>query len=79
MTLLKVEKRKPFTVERIGGCDELRDRLHDFGIFEGTVLSVCRTAPLGDPLILDVGGEVIAIRKSDAAFIDVLPAEVAPQ
>lgn len=43
----------------------------DMGITKGTVITVKKTAPLGDPLELGIRGYTLAIRKDDAAMIEV--------
>ena len=57
------------TVVRIGGTGAVRQRLLDMGLLPGTVVSVERTAPTGDPIWVDVGGDKIALRKKEAAAV----------
>lgn len=42
----------------------------DLGFTEGTVVSVIRKSPLGDPTAYGVRGAVIALRKEEAAHIE---------
>lgn len=43
----------------------------DMGITRGAVLRVERHAPLGDPVEVAVKGSYLALRMSEARFIDV--------
>lgn len=52
-----------------------RQRLLNMGIFKGASVVVCGVAPLGDPMIVEVGESKVAIRKSDARNITVGTAE----
>ncbi|MBN1866284.1 ferrous iron transport protein A [Candidatus Sumerlaeota bacterium] len=49
----------------------IRQRLMDMGITRGAVLRVERHAPLGDPVEVAVKGSYLALRMSEARFIDV--------
>jgi ferrous iron transport protein A len=47
-------------------------RLEDLGIIEGTLVRVERRAPMGDPTIYEVRHARLAMRKADAALVQVL-------
>lgn len=49
-------------------------RLREMGLIAGTLVTLVRTAPLGDPLEIKVRGYHLTLRKSDAAHILVEPA-----
>jgi Fe2+ transport system protein FeoA len=53
------------------GGGPIRQRLLDMGITRGAELLVERKAPLGDPIEVAVKGCHIAIRKSEAAYIEI--------
>ena len=53
------------------GGRAIRQRLLDMGITRGVEVHVERTAPLGDPMELKVKGYHLAVRKTEAAFIEV--------
>ena len=55
------------TVSSVSG--DVVARLFDLGFFPGARIRCLGTAPLGDPLMLAVGGRVIAVRKRDLAAI----------
>ena len=41
------------------------------GLTKGTQVTVCKVAPLGDPIELAVRGYELSIRKDEAAAIEV--------
>lgn len=49
-------------------------RLLDMGFIEGTLVRVLRNAPLLDPIDISIRGQQIALRRSEAAGIEVEPA-----
>jgi ferrous iron transport protein A len=55
-----------------GEGTSLRRRLLDMGITPRTKVTLIRTAPLGDPIELNVRGYSLTIRKSDAALVEVM-------
>lgn len=50
---------------------QLRKKLMVMGVLPNTVVRLVRTAPMGDPLQLEVRGVSLAIRKDMADNIDV--------
>ncbi len=46
-------------------------RLEDLGVIVGTVVRVERRAPLGDPTIYEVRHARLAMRRADAALVQV--------
>jgi ferrous iron transport protein A len=53
------------------GGGAIRQRLLDMGVTRGTELVVERVAPLGDPIEVRIKGYHLAIRKSEAQFIEI--------
>lgn len=51
----------------------LRRRLMELGLVRGARVTVLRRAPLGDPLELQVGHSLLALRATDLAAITVRP------
>jgi len=49
----------------------MRRRLMDLGFTEGAKVTVIRKSPLGDPTAYRIRGAVIALRKEEAALIEV--------
>ena len=56
-------------IDKINGDSKLAKRLSALGCIEGTEIELKRIAPLGDPIILNLRGFDLAIRKKDAKNI----------
>ena len=70
-TLKNISPGQTVTVTRISGLKAVKRHIMDMGITTGTAITVCKTAPLGDPLEVNIRGYKLAIRKDDAAMIEV--------
>lgn len=57
------------TIDKIVGNEKLAKRLSALGCIEGTRIQYKRVAPLGDPIILNLRGFDLSIRKKDAKNI----------
>ncbi len=53
------------------GAGEVRRRLQDIGLIQGTAVVCLGTSPLGDPTAYRVRGAVMALRRKDAAGVEV--------
>jgi len=60
------------TITRITGISALRRRFIEMGIIKGETILIERHAPLGDPIEYFVKGYHLALRKEEAAQIEVL-------
>ena len=58
-------------VVRVDGIDEISIRLLEMGLTPGVEFSMIGSAPLGDPLELEVRGYRLSLRKSEAARVEV--------
>ncbi len=56
-------------INYLNGDDKLVKRLLALGFIEGTEICFKTTAPFGDPIILNLRGYDLAIRKKDAKHI----------
>ena len=72
MTLDKLPIGKRAVITSVGGEGNLRNHLLDMGIIPKTVVSVRKTAPLGDPIEISLRGYTMTLRKDDASKIEVL-------
>ncbi len=70
MTLAQLPVGASAKVARIEGTDELACRLMEMGLTPGVELRVVGTAPLGDPLELEVRGYRLSLRKSEAQRVE---------
>ena len=57
------------------GGRNLSGRLRDLGFTPGSRITLTGKSPLGDPLAFRIRGAVIALRRVDAALLEVLPCE----
>jgi Fe2+ transport system protein FeoA len=58
-------------ITRIGGSRPLRRRFVEMGILKGETIWIERNAPLGDPVEYFIKGYHLALRKEEAAQIEV--------
>ena len=56
-------------ISRVEGNDAVSIRLMEMGLIPGVELAVVGTAPLGDPLELEVLGYRLSVRRSEAERI----------
>ncbi len=59
------------TITRINGESALRRRFAEMGIVKGETILIERNAPLGDPVEYFIKGYHLALRKEEAAQIEV--------
>ncbi|WP_143316037.1 ferrous iron transport protein A [Clostridium sp. HBUAS56017] len=69
MCLCDLEIGECATVKMVSGDEKLAKRLSALGCIEGTKVLLKRMAPLGDPMIINLRGFDLAIRKKDAKNI----------
>ncbi|MBL8062276.1 MAG: ferrous iron transport protein A [Anaerolineales bacterium] len=58
-------------ITRVGGPSALRRRFVEMGIVKGETILIERNAPLGDPVEYFIKGYHLALRKEEAAQIEV--------
>jgi len=71
MTLKDLKVGKSGRVLAVGGEKRLRRRLLDMGITPGTLITVKKTAPMGDPIELFIRGYALTIRLEEAGKITI--------
>jgi ferrous iron transport protein A len=71
MWLNELAVGKQARVTSVSGSDEISTRLLEMGITPGASLAVLGTAPLGDPIELELRGYRLSIRKSEAALVEI--------
>lgn len=52
--------------------EEKKRRFFDLGILPGMSVTCLFVSPLGDPIAYDVCGSVLALRREDTSFIEVV-------
>lgn len=68
-TLNMLEIGKRARVIQVKGSGSSRKRLLDMGMVPGTVLSVTKKAPLGDPVDFKLKGYNLSLRKQEAEMV----------
>lgn len=54
-----------------GGCKKTRRRLLDLGLTPRTEVNIVQKAPLGDPILLQIGESNLSLSLSEAAHLEV--------
>ena len=70
MTLKEANTGMTLRVLSIGES-ELKQRLMTMGLIPGTEIKVLRSAPFGDPIAIGIRAYNLALRRDDAALIEV--------
>ena len=73
VTLDAIKVGNDASIVKISGTGSVRRRLLDMGATAGTVVSVKRVAPLGDPIEIKIKGYHLTLRKEEARRIAVTP------
>ena len=75
MTLAELPPRSPSTVRsvsEVAGNDAIARRLRELGFVAGEAVEVVARAPFGgDPIVVQVGYTRFALRRSEAARVEV--------
>lgn len=56
-------------ISELAAFDDMRRRLQDIGLIEGTVVECVGKSPLGDPAAYLIRGAVIALRSEDSGQV----------
>ena len=75
MLLSTLDRGQAARIRRTGGQGAFRRRLLELGLLPGTRIERTGEAPFGDPLTFRVRGAVLALRRAEAATIEVEPEE----
>jgi ferrous iron transport protein A len=71
ITLDRLPVRRSAKIVRLHGDPSRVVRLMELGLMEGETLEMLGAAPLGDPLAVRIRGSRLALRRHEAALIDV--------
>lgn len=71
MTLKDLHIGTSAKVKRVDGDGANRQHILDMGVIPGEVVTLVKLAPMGDPMELKIHGYSLALRKADAALIEV--------
>lgn len=72
MCICDLEPGNKGIIDTIKGNEKLMKRLLALGCTQGTEIELKATAPFGDPLIFNLRGFNLAIRKKDASNIHIM-------
>ena len=70
-TMNRLREGQSARITSLGLTGELRRRLLDFGLIEGTQVACLRVSPAGSPKLYRVRGTRLALRTKDAALVRV--------
>ena len=70
MTLKDTEPGMSVRIDSVGES-KLKNRLMTMGLIPGTRVEILRSAPMGDPIAIRLRSYNLAMRKDDAAQIQV--------
>ena len=71
LTLADIQPGQKAKIVRVTGPAATNSRLMEMGVTPGTVVSVVRVAPLGDPVEVKVRGYSLSLRREEARGIEV--------
>ncbi|WP_294559743.1 FeoA family protein [uncultured Mailhella sp.] len=71
MNLRRLVPGQKASIVRINAHGELGRRIRDMGLVPGMSVQVVGRAPLRDPVALRIEGSTIALRNSEADYVDV--------
>ena len=67
--LADLKKGQKAVISELAVFDDMRRRLQDIGLIEGTVVECVGKSPLGDPCAYVIRGAVIALRSEDSGRV----------
>jgi len=72
MTVLDLKPGDTAYISRINKNEEDLNYLMELGVLEGTPIRFVKSAPLGDPIEVDVRGFHLMLRRARARAIDIV-------
>lgn len=67
--LSDLKRGQKAVISKLAAYNDMRRRLQDIGLIEGTVVECLGKSPLGDPTAYLIRGAVIALRSEDAGRV----------
>ncbi|WP_313579399.1 FeoA family protein [Lacrimispora sp.] len=67
--LTDLKRGQKAVIAKLAAYDDMRRRLQDIGIIEGTTVECLGKSPLGDPTAFLIRGAVIALRSEDSGRV----------
>ena len=69
LQLLDAPLNEWYLIDRLEGPEEDCRRLLDLGFTPGEEVAIVQSVPLGDPLVVQLRGTRLALRRREAAWI----------
>ncbi|WP_143319701.1 FeoA family protein [Clostridium sp. HBUAS56010] len=69
ISLSNLKRGQKAVILKLAAYDDMRRRLQDIGLIEGTIVECLGKSPLGDPTAFLIRGAVIALRSEDAGRV----------
>jgi len=69
MTLAELAPKESGRIVQVGNLGTARRRLADMGVVCGSLVTVVKVAPLGDPMEVKIKGYNLTLRKNEAALV----------
>ncbi len=69
MTLIDLEPGSECEISSVVGDPVVVARLMELGFIQGEKVQLAGRAPFGEPLIIEIRGSTIALRKSEASCV----------
>lgn len=70
-TLADMKIGEKSKIVKVYGEGAIKRRIMDMGLTKGTLIYLKKSAPLGDPIEIEIRGYELSLRKSDASMIEV--------
>ncbi|MFI3333446.1 MAG: ferrous iron transport protein B [Rikenellaceae bacterium] len=72
MRLIDLERGESATIVKVGGYGAFRRRILEMGFIRGKKVTAILNAPLNDPILYNIMGYEVSLRRSEAALIEVI-------
>jgi ferrous iron transport protein A len=69
MTLAEISKKTERVIKKLEGDEILVARLRELGFIRGESVLVVGRAPFGEPILVEIHGATIALRKEEAKCV----------
>ena len=79
MRLSELKTGERGVIVKVMGHGGFRKRIVEMGFIRGKIVKVLLNAPLQDPVKYQIMGYEISLRHTEAAMIEIIPADNAPQ
>lgn len=77
--LTELKRGESAVIAKMDSLQDIRRRLQDLGMIEGTLIECLGKSPLGNPTAFLIRGTVIALRNEDAGSVMVQCCELSAQ